>query len=95
MSNAVDAAMDPVQTPRGHSSRDRTAAKADLLKLTRRDHAVLSRGSFRDQMIWLVDFVPHSETKSTPAPTSPPLLGSSVVDPALPSHAHAQPTARI
>jgi hypothetical protein len=73
VSHGVDAAVDAVEAPELQAPRGRTLVDAHAAELLNGDHAVLPSSDSRHLNIASVDFLSHSESKSTGPSTSPPL----------------------
>jgi hypothetical protein len=75
--DGVDAAVDPMQPPRGHAMHDRPAPQADGFELPPRHDAVLPRRQARDLAIQRVldEFCTHVVHFSSLAGHAPRLAG--------------------
>jgi hypothetical protein len=71
MTNGVHTLMEAMQSTTGSSPRDRCSTQTRFEKLPVRSHSMLPSGNTRDLQIGLVEFVSHSETKSTSTQTLP------------------------
>jgi hypothetical protein len=74
MTDRVNTAMKPIETPQAHTRQHRVVAQPRVAQLRDRGDTVLTPRNLSDRPIGCVEFFGYSPNKSTQPTESPPLL---------------------
>lgn len=71
VADGVHATVNSMEPARFHATNDPGSTQSRFLELSQGHHSVLPTADDCDPPFWPVDFVPHTDTKSTGNPSSP------------------------